>query len=175
MRGYNPISLSLTCSNEVCQPPALTLVKTVRRNKIEAMIPLPSFSEIAGIAKNAITLEDREKIMALREAALQLQEENLALKSEKKELEAKLKVAAELTFKDQFYWKEGDSTPFCPRCWEKNQQVIHVSPETTKAYDKIRTCPECSRDFKTGHVTYTPMISTGRARSHRERSLDGLV
>ena len=139
------------------------------------MTPVPSYSEISDIAKKIITLEDREKIMSLREAALELQEENLTLKTANKDLESKLKVAGELTFKNQFYWKEGDTTPFCPRCWEKDQRVIHVSPENSKNYDKIRTCPECSRDYKTGNLPYPMPVAVSRRRSDRERSLDGLV
>jgi len=138
------------------------------------MTSVPAYSDFSDIAKQVLTIEDREKIMALREAVLQLQAENLTLKSEKTELEAKLKVAAELTFKDQFYWKEGDATPFCPRCWDKDRLAIHVSPEAVKGFQKLRTCPECSRDYVVGSVDVVLPRPIGGAISHRRRAIDGL-
>lgn len=99
-----------------------------------------------------MTIEAQEKIMQLREAALQLQEENLNLKSTNRELESKLNATGEVSFANQFYWKQNDETPFCPRCWETHKQLIHVSPEKARGYDKIRACPECRREYKTGDV-----------------------
>lgn len=130
-------------------------------------VKLPSVAEIAKLAKSTMTIEERAKIMELREAALLLQEENLSLRATNKELTAKLKTKKELAFKEQFYWKKGDPDPLCARCLEKDQHVIYFSPEKSKGYDKIRVCPECSREYKAGSIPHNATtVSITRRKSN---------
>ena len=49
---------------------------------------IPNYQDIIASLRNGLTVEAREKIMELREAALSLQEENLALNQKLKQLEA---------------------------------------------------------------------------------------
>ncbi|MGE1560408.1 hypothetical protein [Pantoea septica] len=43
-----------------------------------------------------------------------------------KELEEKLKDKDTFTFKSGVYWKDGDDTAFCPKCWENDGKKLHM-------------------------------------------------
>lgn len=43
-----------------------------------------------------------------------------------KALEEKLKDNETFTFKSGVYWKDGDDTAFCPKCWENDDKKIHL-------------------------------------------------
>jgi len=43
-----------------------------------------------------------------------------------KALEEKLKDNETFIFKSGVYWKEGDETAFCPKCWENDGKKIHM-------------------------------------------------
>jgi len=43
-----------------------------------------------------------------------------------KALEEKLKENESFIFKSGVYWKDGDDTAFCPKCWEKDGKKLHM-------------------------------------------------
>lgn len=43
-----------------------------------------------------------------------------------KALEEKLKDNETFIFKSGVYWKDGDDTAFCPKCWENDGKKIHL-------------------------------------------------
>jgi len=43
-----------------------------------------------------------------------------------KALEEKLKDNETFVFKSGVYWKDGDDTAFCPKCWENDGKKIHL-------------------------------------------------
>jgi hypothetical protein len=48
--------------------------------------------------------------------------------------------ATDLAFVQPFYFAPGDSTPFCPRCWEASKRRIHLDD----AWKRTRwECPDC--------------------------------
>ena len=67
---------------------------------------LPNYKDIAELLKKGLTIEAQEKIMQLREGAIELQEENLRLRERVKQLEAELSVARDFTFEENpgVYW-----------------------------------------------------------------------
>ena len=96
---------------------------------------LPKYSDIVDLIKKGATVEAQEKIMELRIGALEIQEENLALKSKVKELESLLDIKQNLEYKGQVYWRylsdeAGDYTirdgPFCQRCYDADQKLIRL-------------------------------------------------
>src|SRR2546428_2974752 len=97
-----------------------------------AMIPLPSYNQIAELIKKGATLEAQERIMELRAAALSLEEENLRLSKEVQdanqkisELEQKLADRTKLRHVPPVYYADGDEVPFCPVCFEKDDKRSH--------------------------------------------------
>lgn len=45
-----------------------------------------------------------------------------------KALEEKLKENESFIFKSGVYWKDGDDTAFCPKCWENDGKKLHMLP-----------------------------------------------
>lgn len=81
---------------------------------------------IAELIKKGATVELQEKVMQLREEALELQEENLRLKTENLELKKKEELQEQVKFKRKVYWRDGDDVPFCPFCYDKQKELIHL-------------------------------------------------
>jgi len=54
-------------------------------------------------------------------------------------------VKAKLSYKPPFYFQEGDSVPFCPRCYEKETIAVHLFAGVNRE-DLVRwDCPECKQ------------------------------
>jgi len=115
------------------------------------MSALPGYKEIVDLIKKGATFEAQEKIMELRGACLELEDENQTLKRRIKELENSLRFKEVLAFKAPFYFAPNDPQPYCPRCWEKDSIAIHVGPEFLHQvkFHYARECPQCKAEFKT--------------------------
>lgn len=90
---------------------------------------LPTYKDIVELMKKGATVEAQEQIMALREAALEIQEENLLLKDRVCSLEEQLKQKAKLTFDRQVYWLvDGDNKdgPYCQRCYDAEHILMRL-------------------------------------------------
>ncbi|MGI0025420.1 MAG: hypothetical protein ACREA4_09800, partial [Nitrososphaera sp.] len=103
------------------------------------------------------TIEAQEKIMELREAAIELQEDNLALKQKVKELEDILQKKNAMAFRPPFYYVERDDVPHCPRCWEVGHKAVHFPPPyMTATGGSSYHCVECRTNIV--HPRESPSI-----------------
>lgn len=50
-----------------------------------------------------------------------------------KQLEEQLKDKSTFVFRDAVYWKEGDGTAFCPKCFEGAGKKLHMRSQFTEA------------------------------------------
>ena len=94
-------------------------------------MPLPRYKDIVSLIKKGSTVEAQEMIMALREGAIELQEENLNLKSKITELESILKTKQNTIWEDPFYWiakDEGKDGPFCQKCFDSEEKTNKATP-----------------------------------------------
>ena len=90
---------------------------------------LPTYKDIVELLKKGATVEAQEKIMALREGALELQEENFGLREKVKTLEDSLRVKGQLSFDGASYWlAEENKTdgPFCQQCYDTNGKLVRL-------------------------------------------------
>lgn len=90
---------------------------------------LPSYKDIVELIKKGATVEAQEQIMALREGALALQEENIGLKKRLQELETELAEKASLTFERGVYWlrrENGSEGPYCQRCKDVDSKMVRL-------------------------------------------------
>lgn len=96
---------------------------------------LPTYKEIIELVKAGATIEAQEKIMALRQSALDLKEENMRLRGRVSELEAEVREL------------QGADGEICPRCRKKSWVLESSVPDPTfgKLGDVRRTykCREC--------------------------------
>jgi len=100
------------------------------------------------LTKNGATLETQEKIMKLRLAVLSLQEENLALKKRVADLEDELATSTQMNYKKPFYFKEGDDQPFCPICWEKDNDSVHLIGPGDAGLGLAYQCYHCKTSYE---------------------------
>lgn len=95
-----------------------------------------------------------ELISALADVMLELADvQDLITKKEDriKDLEDQLKFKATLTFDGKLYWANGDSVPFCPVCYERDNKLHHLSYYERSVYESeaFYSCRICSDKFYT--------------------------
>jgi len=119
---------------------------------------LPTYKEIIDLVKKGATFEAQEKIMALREAALELQEENLDLKEEVKTLRQQLELKAKVKFDKNVYWlddKGKTDGPFCQRCYDVDKKLLRLQPKKSVlesgTYVEGAKCMECKSEYVGWH------------------------
>lgn len=75
-----------TVRSELWSPDTTTA--TLSDKLVSMAFTIPSIDTLKKLLKSSLTVEAQEKIMALREAALKLQQENLSLRQRIAELES---------------------------------------------------------------------------------------
>lgn len=111
--------------------------------------------DVYDLAKKGATLELQEQLVKMREEALQLQEDNLALRTKVKELEDAQAIRENLTFDSSVYWKtlpDGDNEgPYCQRCYDVDGLLVRLQSSSYKGRNGVRQtwdCRACSKSFK---------------------------
>ena len=90
---------------------------------------IPNYKDIVDLLKKGATIEAQEKILELREGAMQIQEENLELKSQLQALKEALHKKEQLKFDGDVYWLEDDQTkdgPFCSKCFDNKDTLVRL-------------------------------------------------
>ena len=129
----------------------LTLVKQIR----------PLIEGVTNKELNENLLEFQQKLLDLQIALAQLNQTNMGLQAEVVELQQQLSVKETLTYDGHVYWsnKEGKKDgPFCPLCWDKEKQLVHLS----KRYMDARPYGYCSLhkiDFDVLRGRFQPRIN----------------
>ena len=96
--------------------------------------------DAANVLYESGKIKEYEKILELLSKLLDLQNTVDELKKENANLKGKLKTKGKLELKNHSYWLAEDG-PYCVRCWDKNKELIHMTPEYIGSnYSK---CPEC--------------------------------
>jgi hypothetical protein len=94
---------------------------------------IPKYQDILESLRNGLTVEAREKILELREAALRLEEENLALREKLRRFENDSEVCSRMHFEKGVYWLRtptDDGTnllgPFCQVCHDREKKPVRL-------------------------------------------------
>lgn len=123
---------------------------------------MPKYKDIVDLIKKGSTLEAQEKIMELRETAVQRQDENYELREKIKALQDKLEIKGNLVWEKPYYWlkngvnKEG---PYCQLCWDKETKLIRLQDGVNGVWN----CHSCESYFTDrSHVAPTVEVSHGR-------------
>src|SRR5713226_2711754 len=114
------------------------------------MIPLPSYSEIAESLKKGAISEAEEQILKLCQAALDLQEENLALRDEIKQLREEKTIGVSLELSEGAYWRLEDGErvgPFCPYCYDAHHRLAQLLDGSRYVAKTRWICRECNRVY----------------------------
>jgi hypothetical protein len=115
---------------------------------------LPSLSnakDIYELVKKGATIEAQEKIMEYRQVILDLQEENINLRSIVKELEGQLSIKGQIRYDAPYYWMiledGGNDGPFCQNCYDVKRQLIRLQSLSTGVW----RCASCENTFIDKH------------------------
>jgi hypothetical protein len=101
--------------------------------------------EVAELIKKFNDIELNRRILNLENEVLDLSRDKRRAEERAEQLERTLKFSKELKFKAPFYYAEGDSTPYCPGCWESKRMAIHVAQH--EQYMHLRQCPACKHSY----------------------------
>jgi len=113
--------------------------------------------DLADQAKNTGQNELYKQLAAAEEEAREMAREKRRLEDRVEELERALRFKEETIFRRPFYYqKQGDQTPYCPRCWEKDKQGVHVIVIWSEAGETRFDCPECKNSYKVGSPRSQP-------------------
>jgi hypothetical protein len=102
--------------------------------------------EIAGLIKKIGDIELYRKIVALEDEIIELTKSKRELEIAKQGLETELALKKSMIFKAPLYFREGDSVPFCPHCWEKNNIAFHLAASPSQN-PICYQCAACSARF----------------------------
>jgi len=114
---------------------------------------IPEYKEIIELLKKGLTLEAQEKIMELRVAALELQEENLKFRERIRQLEGELQLNKNLIFeaKTGLYWLSGSDGlrdgPFCAICRDKENKLVRLHDGRNRVVQTRWICMVCGKSF----------------------------
>lgn len=92
-----------------------------------------------------------DNVLELKIRVHDLAEENRSLREQ---LNLKASVARNSEF--GYYFAEGDSDPLCPKCYEGNGKLIHLSPSKPWNGGIRRDCIECRQTFWEKKMVATP-------------------
>jgi hypothetical protein len=112
--------------------------------------------EIAELAKKQGNVDLYTRILELRIEMIEINEEKLKLQAKVNELVEALRVKDQMTFTKPFWYRDGDATPHCPACYEKENRAIHLI-SLDHAADGRFSCPVCRLlCYGSGGKTSTP-------------------
>ncbi|NIS59659.1 MAG: hypothetical protein GTO13_02820 [Proteobacteria bacterium] len=103
--------------------------------------------EIAELAKKYNDAELNQKILDLEGHILALITQIRSLEKASQESERTLTLIKKMQFKKPFYFQEDDPIPFCPHCWEREKNPIHLLGPVKVATGMRYGCPSCKEYF----------------------------
>jgi len=108
-------------------------------------------STIADLYKKGSNIEAEHKLMEIREAFLELKEENLELRTQLHAFREAQSVEQKLTFDEPFYYLiEGENAegPYCQRCHDADGKLIRLIAKPR--WDASHHCRECKESYGPG-------------------------
>ena len=108
---------------------------------------IDNLKEIAYLVKKFNDTELNDKIDAFEREIVELTLQIGSLEEENGELKRTLSLIQKMRFKKPFYYQEDDPVPFCPRCWEKEKNPVHLYGPVKVATGLRYGCPQCKEFF----------------------------
>ncbi len=100
--------------------------------------------EVADLIKVAGNTDLYRKICALEGEIIDLTRTNRHLEEQVESLQKLLEKKAKLIWDKTVYRIEGESDPYCPRCWEASEKAIHLAIALNQ---ESWHCLNCDRFF----------------------------
>lgn len=107
-----------------------------------------NIKDAADLAKKVGDIELYRKIVHLEGEVMDLTREKRLAEQKIEDLQKQLALRAKMTFKQPFYFQDGDSAPFCPRCYEKETVAVHLFAGINRE-DLVRwDWPDCKQQYR---------------------------
>ena len=110
--------------------------------------------DLYDLLKKGATVELQERLMKLREEALELQEENHSLRERLSVIEREAVIAKNLLFEGGVYWRirddESKDGPFCQRCYDVDSRLVRVHSDRFGGVPPCWECKHCDKTYVKG-------------------------
>jgi hypothetical protein len=106
---------------------------------------LDDIKTLADLVRKIGDMELNRRILSLEGEAIELIRGKRELETQVEDLKQALEFKETLEFVEPFYFKKGDNTPFCARCWETERAAIHLANDHSKS--GVWICPKCNHPF----------------------------
>jgi hypothetical protein len=103
--------------------------------------------EIADLVKQLGDVELYRRIVSLEGELIDLTNRKRELEDENRGLNEKLRQAATMSFRNPFWYAEGDEVAHCPRCWEIDKQAMHLQGPARMGVYQVFNCPQCKSEY----------------------------
>jgi hypothetical protein len=108
---------------------------------------LNNAKELAELIKKIGDIDLYRKIVELEGEILELTRQKREVDDKVEKLLDALSFKERLTFKSPVYFAAGDSTPYCPKCWEGQKLASHLAPPNVMKV-LMWACPQCKAEFQ---------------------------
>jgi hypothetical protein len=108
---------------------------------------IENIREVADLVKKIGDLELNRKILNLEGEVHELKRSNMQLETELSDAQRLLRVRQEMTFREPFYYAQGDEVPHCPACWNAKDIAVHVVFVSNRDGEMHWRCPNCKHDY----------------------------
>ena len=122
-----------------------------------------NIKDAADLAKKIGDIELYRKIVHLEGEVMDLTREKRQADQKIEDLQKQLALRAKMTFKQPYYYQDGDNVPFCPRCFEKDVIAVHVVLQYDHEDAIAWNCPVCKQSYR---------VEKGGRRQHQMPSPD---
>jgi hypothetical protein len=116
----------------------------------ETMGIMENVKEIADLAKKYNDDKLNQRISDLEGQVLALITQIRSLEEAGEQSERTLSLIKKMQFKKPFYFQEDDPVPFCPHCWEKEKNPVHLLGPVKVSTGLRYGCPNCKEYFVLG-------------------------
>jgi len=120
---------------------------------------LDNIKEVADFAKKVGDIELYRKIVHLEGEVIELTRENRQADQKIEDLQKQLTLKAKMTFRQPFYYQDGDAVPFCPRCFEKDTRSMHLVRGGDDSVHSRWDCKECKQVYLIEHGGPQPHVA----------------
>jgi len=106
-----------------------------------------NIKDLAEFVRRFNDIELNRRILNLEQDVIDLSRDRRRLEDRLEELERALRFKESLSYKAPFYWLEGDSTPFCPACWDSKRTATHVTRDLVPGFGPRLVCAVCKNNY----------------------------
>jgi hypothetical protein len=89
-----------------------------------------------------------QQVVELQQSVFDLQAELIGTKKQLDDARAKLDIRQSMHKRGEYFYKDDDPEPHCPKCWQQDGKPVYLPAQrTSSTYGKMRQCIICKEIF----------------------------